>query len=311
MSVAKPLGEESRLVTALFLNLDAAERAYRAATALGYESSKIDLVLSDATRDRLLGARQGAHPNLSSNAGDAYLDAPAGRVRITSAFPNGTSSVQNITFGGNQSLSSSTSSNQLNFQNTLSWFDEANKHRVKLTTEARYSGSTSDPSNNLRGTFTFNSLEDLAAGVPASFTRTLSVQERSFGQYTGSIAIGDSYRRTQDIQLQYGLRLDASRHAAAPQFNPAVQTAFGLRNDRIPTPVAVSPRFGFSWVLGDADEIRIFSGEARRPRAVVRGGVGVFASASGGPVGSVLDQTGLPSGMQQIICVGTAAAADC
>jgi hypothetical protein len=70
MSVAKPLGEESRLVTALFGNLDAAERAYRAATALGYESSEIDLVLSDATRDRLLGAPRGEHPNLSGNAAE-------------------------------------------------------------------------------------------------------------------------------------------------------------------------------------------------------------------------------------------------
>jgi hypothetical protein len=71
MSVAKPLGEASRLVTALFRDLDAAERAYRAATALGYESSQIDLVLSDATRDRLLGARRGTHPNLSSNAAES------------------------------------------------------------------------------------------------------------------------------------------------------------------------------------------------------------------------------------------------
>jgi hypothetical protein len=71
MSVAKPLGVESRLVTALFRNLDAAERAHRAAIALGYQSSEIDLVLSEATRDRLLGAHQGAHPNLSRNIAES------------------------------------------------------------------------------------------------------------------------------------------------------------------------------------------------------------------------------------------------
>ncbi|HYC51563.1 MAG TPA: TonB-dependent receptor, partial [Gemmatimonadaceae bacterium] len=260
-------------------------------------SAYVKLVLTETT----VGA------TLTRNAGDPYLDLPAGRVRVTSAFGDGSSSVQNLIFGGNQSLSSSSRSDQYSFQNTLSWFDEGNKHRVKLTTEARYRGSNSDPSNNLRGTFTFNSLEDLAAGIPASFTRTLSVRERSFGQYVGSISIGDSYRRTQDVQLQYGLRLDASRHQGSPQFNPAVQSSFGLRNDRIPTMLAVSPRLGFSWVLGDADEIRMFFGDARRPRAVVRGGIGIFASANGGPVGSVLDQTGLPSGTQQIVCVGSAA----
>ena len=245
--------------------------------------------------------------SMSENHGDAYLDVPAGRVRVTSQFADGRSGVSNLTFGGSQGLSNSSRSNSVSFQNTLSWFDEANKHRVKLTTEGRYSGSMTDPSNNMLGTFTFNSLEDLAAGVPATFTRTLSVSEQSFGQYYGSVSIGDSYRRTQDVQFQYGLRLDATRHSASPQFNPAIEAAFGRRNDRVPTPIAVSPRFGFSWVLGDANEISFFSGQARRPRAIVRGGIGVFASSGGGPIGTVLQQNGLPSGTQQIVCVGPAA----
>jgi hypothetical protein len=98
-----------------------------------------------------------------------------------------------------------------------------------------------------------------------------------------------------------------TRHSASPQFNPAIEAAFGRRNDRVPTPIAVSPRFGFSWVLGDANEISFFSGQARRPRAIVRGGIGVFASSGGGPIGTVLQQNGLPSGTQQIVCVGPAA----
>ena len=263
----------------------------------GRHSAYVKLILTETN----VGA------TISRNHGDAYLDAPAGRVRVTSLFADGRNGVSNLTFGGNQSLSARSSSSSATFQNTLSWFDEGNKHRVKLTTEGRYSGSTSDPSNNLLGTFTFNSLEDLAAGVPASFTRTLSVREQSFGQYYGSVSIGDSYRRTQDVQLQYGVRVDATRQAASPQYNAAVESAFGRRNDRIPTPIAVSPRFGFSWVLGDENEVSFFSGQARRPRAVIRGGVGVFASSGSGPVGSALQQTGLPTGTQQIVCVGPAA----
>lgn len=61
----KPQADDSRHVTALFSSADAAERAYRAATALGYEDS----VISDATRDRLLADT--SHPNLSSNAADS------------------------------------------------------------------------------------------------------------------------------------------------------------------------------------------------------------------------------------------------
>jgi hypothetical protein len=63
--------DESRHVTASFRSADAAERAYRAAAALGYEDEDINVVVSDATRDRLLAERSTRHPNLSSNAAES------------------------------------------------------------------------------------------------------------------------------------------------------------------------------------------------------------------------------------------------
>jgi hypothetical protein len=229
-------------------------------------------------------------------------------VLVASTFEDGVGTgVQSLIFGGGQNLSSSNRSTGASLQNTLSWFDDANKHRVKLSTELHYSGSSQDPSSNLLGTFTFNSLEDLAAGVPASFNRTLYMPERRNGNYSASLSLGDSYRRTPDFQLQYGVRMDATRYTTRPTFNPAVESVFGLRNDRLPTPIVFSPRVGFSWTLGDANEIQAFFGQARAPRAVVRGGIGLFANSSGsGQIGSVLSNTGLPSGAQQISCVGPA-----
>src|SRR5262245_2360134 len=66
---AKP--NQYDFVTAVFRNADAAERAYRAAAALGYQDEDINVVISDATRDRLLAERGASHPNLSSNAAEA------------------------------------------------------------------------------------------------------------------------------------------------------------------------------------------------------------------------------------------------
>ena len=77
----KPEHDESRFVTAVFRNADAAERAYRAAAALGYEDADINVVISDATRDRLLSARGASHPNLSSNAAES-ADKPAKGVDL-------------------------------------------------------------------------------------------------------------------------------------------------------------------------------------------------------------------------------------
>src|SRR5688572_31347342 len=54
----------------------------------------------------------------------------------------------------------------------------------------------------------FRSLEDLEAGRPASFSRTLTALERNTGQLSGAISIGDSYRHSPDLQFQFGLRLE-------------------------------------------------------------------------------------------------------
>ena len=245
--------------------------------------------------------------NVSRDGGDPYLDVPAGRVRVNSIFDDGASGVTQLTFGGNQGLSSTSRSMRGTLQNNLSWFDDANKHRIKLTTELQYSGSTQDQSSNLLGSYFYNSLEDLEAGVPASYSRTLSARRRSTGQVTGSLAIGDSWRRTPDVQIQYGVRIDASRYTRMPTYNPAVEEAFGRRNDDVPSPITVSPRVGFSWTVGQVNEIAAFTGASRTPRAVVRGGIGVFSNGSAaGQIGSALDNTGLPSGTQQIYCVGPA-----
>lgn len=246
--------------------------------------------------------------NLSRDSGEPYLSLPAGRVRVSSVFADGGSGVQSLVFGGNQGLSSASESVSGSFQNHLSWFDDANRHRIKLSTELQYRGGTQDPSANLLGSFSFNSLADLEAGRPASFSRTLAARERTTGMVSGALSLGDSYRRTPDLQFQYGVRVEAGRLTTEPAFNPLVESAFGRRNDRLPGPVSVSPRFGFSWTVGRAQEVASFAGAARAPRAVVRGGLGVFTNTLGvDQLGSALDNTGLPVDARQVVCVGPAA----
>jgi len=245
--------------------------------------------------------------NTSKDYGAPYLNLPSGRVLVSSLLDDGASSVQNLGFGGSQSLSATNRSTNSSIQNTLSFFDNANKHRLKLGTELDFRQNTQNQAANLLGTFTFNSLSDLDAGIPASFTRTLTARQRSTGQTLGGIAITDSYRRTQDLQIQYGLRVDGSKFTTTPTYNPKVESVFGRRNDEIPTPITFSPRAGFSWTVGQAQEVSAFFGAARVPRAVIRGGIAVNTNTpSSGLIASALDNTGLPSGTQQISCVGPA-----
>ncbi len=243
----------------------------------------------------------------SKNYGTPYLDLPAGRVRVNSTFDDGTNGVQMLSFGGNPSMNSTQASLGTAFQNQLSWFSKNNKHRLKLATELRHELADQTFAINQLGTFTYNSLADFENNMPASFSRQLSPREREISQFVGGISLGDSYRRTPNLQLTYGVRLDGSRYFTTPLLNPSLDTLYGLQNDVLPNRVYVSPRAGFSWTYGTSSQIASFLGAQRGPRAVVRGGVGVFQNVPGvNLIGGALDNTGLPSAVQQITCIGAA-----
>jgi carboxypeptidase family protein len=246
--------------------------------------------------------------NRSRVFGNPFVELPSGTVRVNSTFADGTPSVQTVAFGGNPAMNISQTTTTGQFMNALSWFSENNKHKLKLTTELRRDQYAQDLTTNQLGSFSFNSLSDLEAGRPAFFARQLSPRTRSDGQYVGGISLGDSYAPTSDLQIQYGMRVDGNRFADAPAFNPAVEQAFDVRNDYVPNRLYVSPRVGFSWMYGTAAQIAAFQGAVRGPRAVVRGGIGIFQNTPNAQsIGSALDNTGLPGGIQQIACVGVAA----
>ncbi|HEX2722502.1 MAG TPA: hypothetical protein VHM24_06255, partial [Gemmatimonadaceae bacterium] len=173
--------------------------------------------------------------------------------------------------------------------------------------ELRREGSLLEQASNLFGTYTFNSLADLQLSRPATYSRLLGSRRRDVSQLVGGLALGDSWRKTDNLQIQYGVRLDANRFLSKPLFNADLENAFEVQNDNVPNRIYLSPRVGFSWSYGRGSQIAGFEGAARGPRAVFRGGIGVFQSTpSTGLVGAALDNTGLPSGVQQLTCIGAA-----
>ena len=245
--------------------------------------------------------------NASHNDGTPWVQLPGGRVRVNSSFADGTTGVQTLAFGGNQVLGISQSASSISAMNQLSWFSANNKHRLKLTSELRRDGNTQDQTINRLGTFSYNSLADLQAGVPLSYTRSLVPRRRDAGIVVGALSLGDSYRRTSTLQFQYGVRLDANTFTDRPARNSNVERLLGVRNDLVPNGVFVSPRLGFSWAYGTAEQIGAFAGAFRGPRAVVRGGVGVFQNTPQATlVGGAIDNTGLPGAVQQLACIGPA-----
>lgn len=251
---------------------------------------------------------------LSLSAGRSYVSPfvalPSGTVLISSVFPDGSNVSKNISFGGSTAQNTSTFNTSVDLTNTLSWFSENNKHRLKLTSEIRRDDYTLNQTNNTLGSFYFNSLNDLANGTPSLFTRTLSPNSQSGGQYVAALALGDSYKASSALQIQYGVRLDGNDYINGAQYNPAVQQLYGTANNLAPNHIFVSPRVGFSWAYGTAPQVSGFAGAFRGPRAVVRGGVGVFQNTpSTTLLSGTMANTGLANALQQVTCVGAAAPA--
>jgi hypothetical protein len=239
--------------------------------------------------------------------GSPYLTLPSATVRVNSTFDDGTAGVQNLVFGGNAGLPRDQDTRAAQIQNTISWISLNNKHRFKLTTDARYNRFYQSNTQNALGTYIYNSLTDFQNNQPASFSRRLGTNRRIGDDIGFSASIGDAYRRTQRLQLTYGLRMDVSRFQGNPEYNRLVDSVFGHRNDVVPRGVYFSPRFGFSWTYGTNPQVAGFEGAARGSRGNISGGIGQFQNLPNSQLlAGAVDNTGLPSAAQQLRCVGNA-----
>ena len=59
---------EQRIVTGLFNDRDSAERAYQSVSSRGYDNKDVNLVMSDATRDKHFSKTDGAQTELGTKA---------------------------------------------------------------------------------------------------------------------------------------------------------------------------------------------------------------------------------------------------
>ncbi|HTR78542.1 MAG TPA: carboxypeptidase regulatory-like domain-containing protein, partial [Gemmatimonadaceae bacterium] len=195
----------------------------------------------------------------SRSFSDPYLEMPGGSVRVNSTFADGTSGVAILGFGGGATYSSSAITSY-SATNLLRWFSSDNKHLLKLKTEVYQDQFSSNSFANQYGTFSFNSLADVQAGTPASFTRSLTPRVQDVGQSAFGESLGDSWRPIPDVQVVYGVRMDGNRLNSHPDENPQVDQTFGLHNSYVPNKLYWSPRVGFSWVYGTAPTIGAFAG---------------------------------------------------
>ena len=174
-------------------------------------------------------------------------------------------------------------------------------HRLTLGTQNRLFKFRNVFGQNSFGTWTFTSLDSLAAGLPTRYQVGVPSQiangAAEFDAASYSVYAQDEWQTTPRLTFTGGIRAEFPRFGDKPPLNESVQTAYGVRTSEVPnSKVQLSPRVGFNWdVTGDT-------------RNQLRGGVGVF---SGSPayvwLGNAFQNSGL-TGYAGLDCNGTTSA---
>lgn len=128
---------------------------------------------------------------------------------------------------------------------------------------------------DVNGVYTFNSIDDFAAGNSASYSLNApvngDVNSLAAGWTAGNFGLfaQDTWAYNYNLSLTFGVRVDIPDISDKPPFNQAALTAFGFDNSKtIDGNKLVQPRFGFNYTF-----------DSERPTQL-RGGFGLFQGAS-------------------------------
>ena len=231
-------------------------------------------------------------------------------------IPSGDTAAQNefgyVAFGGNAGRGRDAKNYSWETIHETSWLPRGGHHAVKLSLGARLDGSSTQASGNQFGRFSYTSIADVAANRPTSFSRSFDALQSSSSEWTGYASLGDHWYASRSLQFLYGLRLDGNRYLSAPAANPDIERFFGVRNDRVPNTMGLSPRFGFTWIYSPAGAFAGNTSEVPggtffgRPSGAIRGGIGKFRDAL--PV-TLIDRAIWSPGLSSsntVSCVGAA-----
>jgi outer membrane receptor for ferrienterochelin and colicin len=121
--------------------------------------------------------------------------------------------------------------------------------------------------DSANGTYIFNTVDQLAAGTPSSYSigfSTTGNNEVEFDAIQYGVYAGDQWRVNDSLTFSGGLRLDMPTFPDTPSRNPLMFSALGVDTSDVPERMMLwQPRLGFNWAPDTASQLR--------------GGVGVFA----------------------------------
>ncbi|MGH7602924.1 MAG: carboxypeptidase-like regulatory domain-containing protein [Gemmatimonadaceae bacterium] len=242
-----------------------------------------------------------------------YQMLPGASVLVRSDNLDPGTDITSLLLGGGAFLPTSESRWTLEAGNQTEWNAHGRTHRFKGLVWGRVDGLTDAGFTNGLGSYTFNSIDDFAAGRPSSFSRTLTQPSREGKVWNVATALAHNYAPSRYFSLLYGARLEGDGFFGKPDANPALEQALGVRTGVAPSRVHVSPRIGFTWTYNRDKEngqgtMQNETGRYYRTMTgTLRGGIGEFRDLlHPGILADAAASTGLGNGTTTLNCVGSA-----
>ena len=243
-----------------------------------------------------------------------YSSLPSGRVLVSADDNDASLAAAWLQFGGNAMLGSAARRSALEVSSETQFYvsDRRAPHRIKLYAQTQVQEYVQGEAPGY-ALYSFYSIRDLSAGVPALFTRRSDSPRSSVRAWSGAFAVGDLWRKSRTLSLLYGVRAEGYSIYPVPTLDSRLKTLFDHRNDHRIAAITLSPRFGFTWIYSRhqdkqdrysvSDLATVYSG----PAGALRGGIGLFRNLHDPAVmvASVRHATheGTPL---ELMCVGSA-----
>ncbi|MDQ2664976.1 MAG: carboxypeptidase regulatory-like domain-containing protein [Gemmatimonadota bacterium] len=241
-----------------------------------------------------------------------YLILPAASVLVSSTLDDNQGGIASLDFAGGARERDSRRWTWESIAETQLYATGREAHRISVTGDVRLDGYADANSGGDVGTFTYNSLGALATNQPASYTRMLFTPARTGGEWNAFVALGDLWKASPTLRLQYGARVEANAFTSTVPRNALVDATFGARSDGVPNSLHASPRLGFTWIRRGAGNMGAIVGNKlgefnMSPTSYLRGGIGEFRSLlSPTLLSDASVMTGLPGTTRSISCIGSA-----
>jgi hypothetical protein len=228
---------------------------------------------------------------------------PEGRV-LSAVGTNREGGFSYLEFGGNSLLPVQRDGHSVEAVNETSWYLAQGRHQPKVYIRLRQSSNDQRTEAGNLGTYTYYSLDDLAANAPSTYERNLQRTFVSASVSALDASVGDLWQPAPFLLVQYGIRFSSARYRASA----AAEVEEGgpvtrLQGDAPPASRSFSPRIGFKWSYGSGTLAT--TDFASRSRGQIRGGIGVFRNdISADRIVTAVSRNGAIG--QRLMCVGSA-----